>query len=465
MCLASRYTLVKRLGAGGFGEVWEAEQHPIGRHVAVKILHADRGFDDDFVQRFRDEARIAVRVEHQHIVSVLDYGEVDGLCYLAMERLDGETLQARFEREGRFAPRVLWGWLEPIARALAYAHRQGFIHRDLKPENIFLARPPGASGVVPKLLDFGLSRPAERDARRTATGIALGTPAYMAPEQAAGESTLTAAIDQWALAAVFYELVSGQLPHGEGRPQSLMIRRATEAATPLIAWMPAFDRTLNAVIMRALSLEADARYPDLDAFRTALDAALGEATGVRPPEPGLALVAPASARPAAPRDDRASAETLDDGLGDTLRALDGPGMQGEIRESAAAPRGPKPRRWWLGLVVFAMALTLGAMEWSLSESPTVARQSRGALGRPRFRPLQAQRVRFDLEFQPGDAEIWLDGLRLGTGHAVVDRPRDGRRWRLEVRARGFLTFSDVLTATGDVRVSRTLDPDPTPRSP
>src|SRR5215472_14127243 len=182
--LAGKYTLEARLGAGAMGEVWRATQADVGRAVAIKILRGEHAADSGLVTRFLREARAANLVRHVNVVDVYDVGQDDaGTPFLVQELLEGQDLGAYLTSRGHGLPLdEAMQIVMPIVEAIAFAHGRGVVHRDIKPENVFLSR--GAGAVVPKLLDFGISHvDGEGAARMTATGVALGTPAYMSPEQ------------------------------------------------------------------------------------------------------------------------------------------------------------------------------------------------------------------------------------------------------------------------------------------
>ncbi|HTB59890.1 MAG TPA: serine/threonine-protein kinase, partial [Polyangia bacterium] len=203
----SRYRVIRKIGEGGMGTVYAGEHVEIGKDVAIKILHPAYSTQQDLVERFRREARAASRIGHPHIIDVTDFGETeDGCAYFVMEHLDGIDLADVLSHERRLAPERACKIATQICRALAAAHAAGVIHRDLKPENIFLVARDGQADFV-KVLDFGIARSMGRARRLTNPGVAMGTPEYMAPEQAEG-----GAVDQrsdiYSVGALIYEMVS-----------------------------------------------------------------------------------------------------------------------------------------------------------------------------------------------------------------------------------------------------------------
>ncbi len=220
-----RYTLVRRLAAGGMGTVWEVEHVTLGRRFALKLLREPRALDGPTVARFRREALALAAMEHPHIVSVVDYDSDAGAGpYLVMELLRGETL-AQAMNGGPLGLLETVAWLEPVASALDAVHANGLIHRDVKPDNILRAEGPGGTSV--KLVDFGLVAHADGRDRITRKGMLVGTPHYMSPEALEG-ATVTPASDVYSLAVVAYELLTGALPHDGDTPLALMSAKLQE---------------------------------------------------------------------------------------------------------------------------------------------------------------------------------------------------------------------------------------------
>ncbi len=202
--LTDRYRLEGELGAGGMATVYLAHDTRHHRQVAIKVLHAELRASLG-AERFLSEIRITANLQHPHIVPVFDSGDADGLLYFVMPRIEGETLRARLDRTGPLPVAEAVRYVREVADALSYAHGHGVLHRDLKPENVLL------SGGHALLADFGIAAssgvaPAQR---LTQTGMAVGTPAYMSPEQATGERTLTPASDVYGLGAILFELLTG----------------------------------------------------------------------------------------------------------------------------------------------------------------------------------------------------------------------------------------------------------------
>jgi Protein kinase domain len=272
--LGGRYELVDRLGEGGMGSVWVARNTAIGgAEVAVKVLHPNLADDKNSVARFRNEALIAARLGHRNIVRVFDFGESDDAApFMVMERLLGESLAERLEREGALPAREAVELVCVVLEALAAAHEKDVLHRDLKPENIFLSL--DGSTVVPKILDFGVSKILGDDARRTRmtrTGAIIGTPAYMSPEQVMG-TPVDLRSDVWAMGVILYELVTGRLPFDAPNYNAVLVRIATSEHEPLTTHLPDIDAGLASIIDRALARKASGRFASAVKMRETLEA-------------------------------------------------------------------------------------------------------------------------------------------------------------------------------------------------
>ena len=265
-----QYRVVGRLGAGAMGAVYKAVHTGLDKLVVLKVLHARYAQSPNIRQRFAREGRAAAAIRHPHVVDVTDVGEHQGTPYLIMELLDGESLGDLLERLGALSPDSAVDLMLPIIAGVDAAHAAGVVHRDLKPDNIFVTR--DATGAAhPKVLDFGISRVVAGDTgRRTDTTATLGTPAYMAPEQLASSRDADAKSDQYALGVILYECVTGALAFEADNIYKLFrlvgegtFRRPREVR-------PELPAELEAIVLRAMSLSPEARFPSLQAFSTAL---------------------------------------------------------------------------------------------------------------------------------------------------------------------------------------------------
>lgn len=251
------WKLVEEAGRGGMSVVYKALPNDTlnpEQMVAVKVLSKRALEDEEFMARFRREVLVCRSLNHRNIVQLIDWGEQDDKTYIVMEWLEGETLREHLK--GAMDPAKALEYLEPLYQAVAFAHRQGVVHRDLKPGNVMLT----SKGLL-KVVDFGLAR-AENTQTITVTGDALGTPAYMAPEQIKGRE-LGPATDQYALGIVTYEILTGQLPFEGKEPLQLIFSHLTEEPRPPSDHNPQLPKMVDEVILRMLAKETEERYGDL----------------------------------------------------------------------------------------------------------------------------------------------------------------------------------------------------------
>jgi len=269
--VGERYRLVRRMGTGGMGAVYEGLHLVIGRKVAVKLLHPQLAGDPDTVARFLNEARAAAMLGHPGIVEAIDMGRApDGAPYLVMEFLEGETLAERLSRQGPLTPGATVSLCRQAAGALALAHQKQIVHRDLKPDNIFLARLADGTEHV-KILDFGVSKFAAGPmAAGTRTGSVVGTPAYMAPEQLHDSSRVDARADIYALGVVLYQSLSGVLPFEADTLPKLAERITHDPPKPLDQVRPGVPPPLVALVDRCLAKDPAARYASMEELLHAL---------------------------------------------------------------------------------------------------------------------------------------------------------------------------------------------------
>ena len=264
-----RYRIDELIGEGGMGKVYLAEHVEIGKRVAVKVLHPSYSRMPDLVERFRREARAASKIGHPNIVDVTDSGTTsEGSVYFVMEYLEGVELGAVLDREGSIeAARAVRITIE-MCRALAAAHAVSVIHRDLKPENIFLITREGSSDFV-KVLDFGIAKSTEaeeaRERKLTSPGMAMGTPEYMAPEQAAGKPA-DIRCDVYAVGAILYEMLTGVTPYQGDNFMEVLTKKATIDPLPPVALRPDLPAELSAIVMRAMARNPDDRPANMEAL-------------------------------------------------------------------------------------------------------------------------------------------------------------------------------------------------------
>ena len=365
---AGKYVLGEQLGFGQMGDVFAATQPGVGRQVALKILRADHLDNPEMVKRFEREAQIASSIDHPNAVTIFESGRAaDGQAYIAMELLDGETLETRLQRQGPLPAPYVLELLLPAVRAVAAAHGRGIVHRDLKPDNIFIARKQTESGTeeVIKVLDFGIAARLTSAARRTEDGKTLGTPLYMAPEQLqGGEATLRS--DVFALGVIFTEALTGRLPWGESvattSPMAAMARVVRPALT-LSELLPRgkFHEALQTLVSQMLARDPAQRPADAGVVLRALQPIVIAIT------PGMQLEL-FSARLLA------VGPTALSSMVDSTATLSG-------RETRPLSVFPLRRRWWVAPCILAAA-GVAALLWQKKPPPKLLGLGQGTVQGP-----------------------------------------------------------------------------------
>ncbi len=295
------FELLSELGRGGMGVVYKARQKSLNRIVALKMVREAHLSSAADRARFEAEAKAAARLQHPNIVTVHEVGTFDGQAYFCMEFVEGQTLAQLVASHGPLPPREAARLVAAIARAVEHAHAQGVVHRDLKPSNILLAgargmgqgtreeEPAGSSlapcpmPLAPKVTDFGLAKQADRGESLTRTGVAVGTPSYMAPEQATGRKDVTPAADIYSLGAILYELLTGRPPFRAATAAATLLLVLEQEPVPPRDLNPEVPRELEVVCLKCLQKPADLRYPTAAALAADLEAFLaGEPMTVEP---------------------------------------------------------------------------------------------------------------------------------------------------------------------------------------
>ncbi len=292
------FELLEEVGRGGMGVVYRARQKSLDRTVALKMVREAHLATDADRARFRTEAESAARLKHPNIVTVYEVGSAGGQAYLCMEFVGGQTLAEKVRSGGPLPPREAARLAAVIARAVEHAHEFGIIHRDLKPSNILLlangrCEPAGESGssslsqrplaLEPKVGDFGLAKKIDNSESLTRTGAVVGTPSYMAPEQAAGRKELTPAADVYALGAILYELLTGRPPFQAAHPVDTLLLVLEQEPVPPRQLNATVDRELELICLKCLQKPAEMRYPSAGALAADLEAyAAGQPVAAAP---------------------------------------------------------------------------------------------------------------------------------------------------------------------------------------
>jgi serine/threonine-protein kinase len=288
--LANRYQIVRRIGEGGMGAVYEAKHTIIGKRVAVKVLLEKFLTKSDFVARLLQEARLASAIGHEHIVDVTDFGTTDdGRAFVVMEFLEGEALSQLVMREAPLPVERALQIARQVASALGAAHAKGIVHRDVKPENIYLVKRGDADFI--KVVDFGISKAVKQgqgedgpDYRLTHTGLLLGTPLYMSPEQARGEEDLDQRVDVWSLGVLLYECLTGEVPFRANNYLGIISQVLTHEALSPAKLRPelGISEAVDAVVMHAMEKDRARRYQTMAALEADLERLLAGDHNVGP---------------------------------------------------------------------------------------------------------------------------------------------------------------------------------------
>ncbi len=347
---AGRYRIVGKLGEGAMGAVYLGEHLRMGRRDAIKVLRGPLTEDAESVARFLRGARNVSRVRHPNVCTVYDFGDTeDGLQFLAMEYVEGESLRDLLEREGPLPPERAAHVAVQVAEALEAAHRAGIVHRDLKPANVMVAREWDGSDQV-KVVDFDIAKGSQEgeEGEVTRLGFVVGTPEYMSPEQLMGER-LDGRSDVYSLGILFFRMLAGVLPFRSTAPHELMVERLTQAPLRLEEAAPGrpFPPGLQAAVDRALERKASERQPSASAFGREIAAAVGVPAPAQPPRPG-----------AVPR--TRVAESVPAEIPATVEA-----RRAARRRIGDAVRRTAPRRIGLAAAAGAGAVALLAGAWAL----------------------------------------------------------------------------------------------------
>jgi serine/threonine protein kinase len=292
------FELLEELGRGGMGVVYKARQRSLSRIVALKMVREAHLATAEDRLRFQTEAEAAARLQHPNIVTVHEVGTTDGQAYFCMEYVDGRTLAQHIAAEGPMPPRTAARLVAVIARAVQHAHEHGILHRDLKPSNVVLSTVHGPRstedsshsgqrtvdrGLEPKVTDFGLAKRIDEAASLTRTGAVIGTPSYMAPEQASGRKDLTPAADVYSLGAILYEMLTGRPPFRASHPVDTLLLVLEQEPVPPREMNPTVDRELEVICLKCLQKPVELRYPSAAALAADLEAfASGEPISAQP---------------------------------------------------------------------------------------------------------------------------------------------------------------------------------------
>jgi beta-lactam-binding protein with PASTA domain/predicted Ser/Thr protein kinase len=331
-----RYRILRRIGSGGMADVYCAEDGHLGRQVAIKVLHRRFAQDQEFVERFRREAKSAAGLNHPNVVGVFDRGEHEGTYYIAMEFLTGRTLKDIVTEEAPLPQERVIDIGTQILEAAGFAHRHGVIHRDFKPHNVIVDDLGHA-----KVTDFGIARAGASE--MTETGSIMGTAQYLSPEQAQGHA-VTATSDIYSIGVMLYEMLAGRLPFEGDSAVAVALKHLSEAPPPISQWRPDVHPALEAVVMAALAKDPHQRWQSAEDLAAALEAARTQIEAGNNGGQDTAAFAPIPM----PADD-------------VTAATQPVGATAPVLAPVSGPREERERRWpWFTIGILTLAL-IGAL--------------------------------------------------------------------------------------------------------
>ncbi len=272
--LANRYEIVRRIGEGGMGAVYQARDLELNRVVALKVIRPGLAKNPEILSRFKQELILARQITHKNVIRIYDLAEFDGIKFITMDFIDGRDLKSVLRANGKFEPRRAAEIIEQVCRGLEAAHSEAVIHRDLKPQNIMVDR----SGKI-TVMDFGIAR-STAVGGMTHTGALIGTPEYMSPEQAKGEK-LDARSDLFSVGIIFYELLTGDTPYKAETSMASLYKRTRERVPPPVELVPETPKPLNAIAVRCLEIDKEKRYASAAEILADLEVWLGPRAGTR----------------------------------------------------------------------------------------------------------------------------------------------------------------------------------------
>ncbi len=448
----NRYRIEKLIGEGGMGLVYAVTHIAIGKKLAMKVLRGEMARDPDVVQRFVQEAQSASSIGHENIISINDFGRLpDESVYFVMEYLDGESLTDVIARGGSIPVTEALHIIRQIASALGAAHARGIVHRDLKPDNIYLIRRGDGSTNFVKVLDFGIAKVGGASSKLTKAGMIFGTPHYMSPEQAAGQ-TVDHRTDIYALGVIMYEMFVGRVPFDADTFMGILTKHMFEAPKPLSQAAGVGNRlgALEDVTLKALQKKPEARFQSMAELIAELERlATGNATlgmGATRTE-GLADALEPMSRTefglSAPPLVK-SKTGLVVGIGVAVLVLGGVAAAAMMMFSPnhTLPTPVPP----LAGAPNAPALPLAPVAGNAAPSPPAS---------PQPSPAAPEVVPVAITSEPASASVFIDGALIGNTPVTIPRPLAGDR-TVEVRAAGYATQTVLITSTSAATLNVTL---------
>jgi serine/threonine-protein kinase len=429
--LVAGYRIESRLGAGGMAVVFQARDERLGRSIALKVMAPQWARDEEFRRRFVAESRAAARVDDPHIIPVYGAGAADGVLFIAMRLVAGSDLRGVLRREGPLPPARALELLSPVASALDAAHAAGLVHRDVKPGNILVDERPGRPDHV-YLADFGLSKSAAAGMSLTSAGSYLGTPDYSAPEQVRGHH-VDGRADQYALACVAFELLTGRAPYEREMPMAVLLAHVSQPPPSLATWRPGTPVTADRVLARALAKSPEQRYASCRDFTDTLREAFGlphYGSGGMAPRAAVAFPHGMTATSGmAPRPDAPARAPAGPAPGPATTA--GPHRKPSSTRAVAVGQGtrpgvgagdghPSPRRRRLVTALAGVALAAAvAIGWLLAPNPGATAAKTPAKAPARAPATTLARLSATLPAPAGSHAVESAAFRPGTATLAV----------------------------------------------
>jgi serine/threonine protein kinase len=450
--LEGRYRVREILGAGGMGVVFLADDLGLDRAVAIKVLPPEVSGDATVVSRFRREAKTAARLDHPGIIPIYRVENEGGLDYFIMKYVPGRSLDALLRDEGSLSIPLAMRVLREASAALAHAHRHGVVHRDVKPANIMLDTD---ERVI--LTDFGISHAssaaapeATTEPRLTEVGTAIGTPQYMAPEQAVGQA-VDGRADQYALAIVGFEMFTGRVPFDDETPHAIIHRQISEAPPDVLSLRRDVPRHVAAAIAKGLRKSPSSRFETMEEFAAALD------------DPSMATLTPVHTRTIGAAS-QMTPTRREHRMNDNDREVDA-ALDLIFDPSQRAPRSTRSVAMWMTMAVLILA-AVGAVAWArgglgmrgraaerapqrTAQPPATRVAAKPATVAPQGRPKEARRRSITLSVTSTPrATVFIDGARVGETPISGRSLTVGRSYQIRVERKGYRTKRETITATG-----------------
>lgn len=451
----NRYRIEKLIGEGGMGLVYQVTHVAIGKRLAMKVLRGEMARDKEVVQRFIQEAQSASSIGHENIIGISDFGRLpDDSVYFVMEFLDGESLTAVIGRGGSIPVSEAIHIIRQIASALGAAHARGIVHRDLKPDNIYLVKRGDGSTNFVKVLDFGIAKVGGAASKLTKAGMVFGTPHYMSPEQAAGQ-TVDHRTDIYALGVIMYEMFVGRVPFDADTFMGILTKHMFEPPTPISQATPGGSRlgALEDITMKALEKKPESRYQsmaeligDLERMHTGAQSVVK--IGMTRSDSLADALEPMSRteyRLSMSGDETAKAPSRGKGV------LIGAAIALVVVGAAAAA--------WFGLSKSAesdAATSPPAHAASGATTPALPPSPPGPSAVQERAPTAPTQATVTITSTPPQASVFVDGALIGTTPAMLPMPSGAGTQSVEVRASGFVTQTVLITSSSAASLAVTL---------